>query len=85
MFTAMLPEQSGVVERWIGEITGEVTAGSDENVFGPPAEGGDTAAAIKLKEEQHYVLNDLVIALMRKGILKETEGKAMLAKLHRQV
>jgi hypothetical protein len=83
MFTALLPEQSGVVDRWIGEITGEVTTGSDEDVFGPPAGGGDNAAATKLKEEQQYVLNDLVITLMRNGILREPEGKAMLAKLHR--
>jgi hypothetical protein len=85
MFTSLLPEQAGVIDRWIGETTGEVTVGSDENVFGPPADGGDSAATIKLKEEQQYVLSDLVIALMRKGILKEDEGKDMLAKLHPRV
>jgi hypothetical protein len=31
--------------------------------------------------EQQYVLNELIIALMRKQILTDTEGKAMLKKL----
>ena len=34
-----------------------------------------------VKEETYYVLNELIIALMRKGALTETEGKAMLKKL----
>ena len=41
------------------------------------------AIAAKLKEEQQYVLNDLIITLMRKGALTESEGKTMLARLHR--
>ena len=34
-----------------------------------------------LREESNYVLNELIIALMRKGVLTEAEGKAMLKKL----
>lgn len=82
VFTALLPEHSGVLERWIGEITGEATEDPADS-FGPSQESDESAAETKLKEEQQYVLNDLVIALMRKGILPEAEGKAMLARLHR--
>ena len=35
-----------------------------------------------LKEEQGYVLNELLIKLMRKGVLSEEEGEDMLRKLH---
>ena len=31
--------------------------------------------------EQRYVLNELIIALMRKRVLSDAEGKAMLQKL----
>ena len=82
MFTAQLPEQSGVIERWIAEASGEISEGSHAG-FGLPEQSEETTAEAKLKEAQQYVLNDLVITLMRKGILKESEGKAMLARLHR--
>jgi len=35
------------------------------------------------KNEQYYVLNELIISLMRKGVLTDAEGKAMLEKLLR--
>jgi hypothetical protein len=35
------------------------------------------------KDEQYYVLNELIISLMRKGVLTDAEGKAMLEKLLR--
>jgi hypothetical protein len=35
------------------------------------------------KNEQYYVLNELIISLMRKGVLTDAEGKAMLEKLFR--
>ena len=82
MFTAQLPEQSGVIERWIAEASGEISEGSHAG-FGLPEQNEESTAEAKLKEAQQYVLNDLVITLMRKGILKESEGKAMLARLHR--
>jgi hypothetical protein len=79
-FVALLPAQSGMIDRWIGEATGEITESSDTG-FGSPEQSED--ATTKLKEEQQYVLNDLIIALMRKGSLTESEGKIMLARLHR--
>jgi hypothetical protein len=41
--------------------------------------GGNTDS----QGEQTYVLNELVIALMRKGVLTEAEGKGMLKRLHK--
>jgi hypothetical protein len=80
MFTALLPEKSGVIDRWIGEVTGEILEDSEAGF--DPSEQSE-ADATKLKDEQQFVLNDLVITLMRKGILAESEGKEMLKKLHR--
>jgi hypothetical protein len=34
-------------------------------------------------QEQNYVLNELIIALMRKNVLSDLEGKALLQKLLR--
>jgi hypothetical protein len=34
-------------------------------------------------QEQSYVLNELIIALMRKNVLSDLEGKALLQKLLR--
>jgi len=46
-------------------------------------DGEQGSGSNDLHEEQFYVLNELVIRLMRKGTLTEVEGKAMLKKLHR--
>jgi hypothetical protein len=32
-------------------------------------------------QEQNYVLNELIIALMRKNVLSDSEGKGLLQKL----
>jgi hypothetical protein len=34
-------------------------------------------------DEQDYVLSELLIALMRKGVLSDDEGKKLLRKLYR--
>ena len=83
MFSDLLPPQVEVIDRWIGEATGEIAESSGGDFVVGAGNSGEAAAASKLKEEQQYVLNDLVIALMHKGILEEAEGKAMLARLHR--
>jgi hypothetical protein len=79
MFTALLPEKSGVIDRWIGEVTGAILEDSDAGFAPEQSEAG----ASELRDERQFVLNELVISLMRKGVLPESEGKAMLKKLHR--
>ena len=76
-FVSAQPNQVQLFQRWVLELSGKLPSGSDMPEKGRP-EGADG----NLKEEQSYVLSELVIALMRKGVLAEEEGKAMLRKLH---
>ena len=79
-FTSIDPHEMGVLDKWIGELSGtaplECTAMPtlDEHLAAP--RNGTTPA-----KASGYVLNELIIALMRKGTLTEEEGKTMLLRL----
>jgi len=77
-FVSAQPSQVQLFQRWVLELSGKLPLRSDMPVK-HRLEGADG----ELKEEQSYVLSELVIALMRKGVLAEEEGKAMLRKLHK--
>jgi hypothetical protein len=78
MFTSAEPEQMWTLEKWLAELGGtsapepEVRKQADRN-----------APEKNSKNEQYYVLNELIISLMRKCVLTDAEGKAMLEKLLR--
>jgi hypothetical protein len=76
MFTKIEPERRQVLEKWLAELRGEIS---------PEAEALEQDGAGNVEEsangEQSYVLNELIIALMRKRVLTDAEGKAMLQKL----
>jgi hypothetical protein len=78
MFTSVDPEQLWTLQRWITELgrtsVPEPEARTPQPVVGSAAEKG-------AKNEQYYVLSELIISLMRKGVLTDAEGKAMLEKL----
>ncbi len=76
IFTEIEASQQPVLDRWIAELSGDVAPE-------PKAEQAETpvrseASAI---DEQRYVLNDLIITLIRKRVLTDAEGKALLQKL----
>jgi hypothetical protein len=81
MFTTIEREQLLVLERWLAELSGEAPpeplAVQDEGLS--PQAAPDKAPS----QEQNYVLNELIIALMRKNVLSDAEGKALLQKLLR--
>ena len=78
-FTSIGAKHLQVLTSWIGQLSGEL----------PPEFGGfdeeeavaEATADLRLKDEQQYVLNELIVALMRKGILTEAQGKEMLRRL----
>jgi hypothetical protein len=77
-FTAAKPNQLPTLEKWLAELSGqslaqEYTLQLDEAALSDHA----------LKEQQHSVLIELLIALKRKGVLTEEEAEAMLSKLPR--
>jgi len=79
-FTSADPEQLWTLQRWITELGR--TSGSEPEARAPEPEVR-SAPEKSAKNEQYYVLNELIISLMRKGVLTDAEGKAMLEKLLR--
>ena len=77
-FTSAEKDQFGVYQKWLNQLTGNLSPEphvlEDEQI---------NSVSANSREEQTYILNDLVIALMRKGVLTEVEGKAMLKRLHK--
>jgi hypothetical protein len=77
-FTSAEKDQFRVYQKWIDELSGN--ASTQLNVLEEERQSGGN---IDSQGEQAYILNEIVIALMRKGVLTEVEGKAMLKRLHR--
>ena len=76
MFTDLKPAQHGVLEKWIGELSGESPA--------EPAAWDQTEevpAGKKLHHGQQFVLKELILTLMLKGVLTEAEGITMVRKM----
>ncbi|HEV2315696.1 MAG TPA: PilZ domain-containing protein [Candidatus Acidoferrales bacterium] len=76
-FTSIEPEQLWVLESWLGKLSG-VTVPDRQPVAAPLDESPPPQNA---NPEHGYVLNELIITLMRKRMLTEEEGKALLKKL----
>jgi hypothetical protein len=76
MFTKIEPERLQVLEKWLAELRGDASPEAEALEQNQPEliEG-------RANGEQSYVLNELIIALMRKRVLTDAEGKAMLQKL----
>ena len=79
MFTSIDPEQLPVLERWVAELSGDVHPEPVAALEERPLEKAPAGSAPQ--REQNYVLNELIIALMRKQVLSDAEGKALLQKL----
>jgi hypothetical protein len=75
-FTSIDPQQMGVLEKWLGELSG--SAPTELSVIQEHPASQRTGGSAK---EPGYVLNDLIVALMRKGTLSEEEGRTMLLRL----
>jgi hypothetical protein len=80
MFISADPEQLWTLQRWITELGRTSVSEPEVRVPEPEVRGAPEKNA---KNEQYYVLNELIISLMRKGVLTDAEGKAMLEKLFR--
>lgn len=80
MFTSADPEQLWTLQRWITELGR--TSGAEPEARAPEPVAS-SATQKNAKNMQYYVLNELIIALMSKGLLTDAEGKSMLEKLLR--
>jgi hypothetical protein len=75
-FTAIEPREMSVLDKWLAELSGTAPleiASLEEQHAAPKSAA--------LPKECGYVLNELILALMRKGTLTEEEGKTMLLRL----
>ena len=80
-FTAAEPNQVWVLKQWIGELSGE--RHHDLAPVQPPKreEPEEDNTQPTAGSESVFVLNELIISLMRKKVLTESEGKLLLKKL----
>jgi hypothetical protein len=75
-FIFAMPQQVRIFEKWLNELRG---VSSLEQTS--PEQTQKDAPQENSTSDPRYVLGDLLHALMKKGILSDDEGKAMLRKL----
>jgi hypothetical protein len=82
-FTSIVPQQMRIFQKWLDELRGE----SPREHAASPAEAlpDQTVPRENSTAEAQPVLADLLHVLMKKGVLSEDEGKAMLRKLHASI
>lgn len=79
-FTSIEPQQMGVLEKWLGELSGTAPLEpTGMTMMDAPQNGARRNG--NAPKETGYVVNELILALMRKGTLTEEEGKTMLLRL----
>jgi hypothetical protein len=78
MFISAQPKQFRLFQRWLLEISGQLPP-----IQEAPEQEHEEADPHTAKDERSYVLGELLIALIRKGVLTEPEGREMLKKLLR--
>jgi PilZ domain len=76
-FVSAQPKHYRLFQQWLLEISGKAPALAD-----PTAKEREEVAPASAGDETSNVLNELLIALVRKRVLSEEEGKALLKKLH---
>ena len=79
-FTSIEPGELPVLQKWLGELSGTARLEPGETACLPTQSNGNGKNGYAPRETG-YVLNELILALMRKGTLTEDEGKTMLLRL----
>jgi hypothetical protein len=81
-FMSVEPDQLWVLEKWLGKLSGQLPPEfHDEEPMAVVSRGPEPEPTANA--EPSFVLNELIIALMRKRVLSESEGKQLLQKLMR--
>jgi hypothetical protein len=76
-FISAIPRQFRIFQKWLSELTGESLPEPE------PGERTEKDAVVAVSpKDPDFVLRELLIALIKKGVLSEAEGKAMLQKLY---
>jgi hypothetical protein len=78
LFTSAGPDQLSTIKKWFSELSGEtrpelrMSANAEQPLYRATA-----------KNEEHYILEELLVLMMRKGLLTEEEGEPILRRLLR--
>jgi len=75
-FTEVKPEHQAVLQPWVAELSGEALP--KFGVAAPGPESGNLSTVLSLQQ----VMNELVSLMVRKKLINETEGAALLRKLY---
>jgi hypothetical protein len=78
LFTTAEPEELSTLEKWFAEFRGE--AQPEPHALADEEQPLYRATA---KNEEHYILEELLVLMMRKGLLTEEEGEPILHRLLR--
>ena len=78
LFATAEPEQLLTLEKWFSELSGETQP--VPNILADEEQPLYRATA---KNEEHYILEELLVLMMRKGLLTEDEGEPILHRLLR--
>lgn len=81
-FLKAMPDQQALLDRWIAELSGETV--SKPAVAPKPDRRATPAAGVAAKggaTSSFFVMNELIVLLLQKGVLSESEGKSLLQKL----
>lgn len=81
-FTPPEPDQLWILEKWIGNLSGELPPELHEEEPMATVECSPVPQT-NANGEAGLVLNELIIALIRKRVLTDSEGKQLLQKLLR--
>jgi hypothetical protein len=79
-FISIEPDELCTLDRWIGELSGSAPAKISDLPTMREYQHVGAGNAYGAKESG-YVLNELIIALMRRGALTEEEGKTMILRI----
>jgi hypothetical protein len=80
VFTNTEPRQLEILEIWIRELSGELLPSEPDLPEIDTQQSGESDPNIA----QLYALNELILELMRTGVLSELKGKAILQKTSRR-
>ncbi|HEV2521902.1 MAG TPA: PilZ domain-containing protein [Candidatus Acidoferrales bacterium] len=78
-FLSAVPQQFRIFQKWLSQLTGESVSEQ-----GTKEKEETNAGVANAANHENLVLGELVIALMRKQVLTDEEGKTMLQKLYGQ-
>jgi hypothetical protein len=79
-FTSAAPDQQALLDEWIAELSGEHIAKptvANSKILASAEAGGSA----KTDNSSFFVINELILLLLQKGVLTELEGRSLLQKL----